>query len=227
METRIVYAAVLGSRAWNLHHQDSDYDNRYVFIRPVAEYLTLGKQPDRTITTADSVGWDILKHLGLLAASNIGALEWLYSPLVQHDSGYRDDALALAEEHFDPSRAVRHYAGLSKSNYLRYIESGKQPSVKKYANICRGLLMARWVYDYGVMAPLDIDKLKLSSPITIDSLVYLKRTNRAEVNLGLAQDLNRWIMRQFEFFRYASMPDSKPVTPEPFLELARDFILNQ
>ena len=37
---KILYACESGSRAWGFPSPDSDYDVRYLYIRPVESYLT-------------------------------------------------------------------------------------------------------------------------------------------------------------------------------------------
>ena len=42
---RIIYACESGSRAWGFASPDSDYDVRFVFVRPVQDYLRVGNFP--------------------------------------------------------------------------------------------------------------------------------------------------------------------------------------
>lgn len=42
---RIIYACESGSRAWGFASPDSDYDVRFVFVRPVLDYLRVDNFP--------------------------------------------------------------------------------------------------------------------------------------------------------------------------------------
>ena len=42
---RIMYACESGSRAWGFASPDSDYDVRFVFVRPVQDYLRVDNLP--------------------------------------------------------------------------------------------------------------------------------------------------------------------------------------
>ena len=48
---KILFAVENGSRAWRMDSKDSDYDVRFVFVRPIKEYIQINK-PGEVITTA-------------------------------------------------------------------------------------------------------------------------------------------------------------------------------
>jgi hypothetical protein len=82
---RIVLAIESGSRAWGFPSPDSDYDVRFLYIRPEQDYLSVFEQREVIERPLDAVldvnGWDLKKALRLMAGSNAVVLEWLTSPL--------------------------------------------------------------------------------------------------------------------------------------------------
>lgn len=48
---RIIYACGSGSRAWGFASPDSDYDVRFVFVRPVQDYLRVDNLPCSSLAT--------------------------------------------------------------------------------------------------------------------------------------------------------------------------------
>ena len=67
---RILLAVESGSRAWGFASPDSDYDVRFIYVRPKDAYLRLQKHRDvieLPINDAlDINGWDLTKTLRLL-----------------------------------------------------------------------------------------------------------------------------------------------------------------
>ena len=83
---RIAYACESGSRAWGFPSADSDYDVRFLYVRPVEWYLSIDEKRDviecLVSEGLDINGWDLKKALGLFRKSNPPLLEWLGSPIV-------------------------------------------------------------------------------------------------------------------------------------------------
>lgn len=82
----IVYACESGSRAWGFPSADSDYDVRFIYVRPVEWYLSIDDKRDVIECPVedglDINGWDLRKALRLSRKSNPPLLEWLGSPIV-------------------------------------------------------------------------------------------------------------------------------------------------
>ena len=60
---KILLAVESGSRAWGFASPDSDYDVRFIYVRPKADYLRLGKNKDVIELPIegelDINGWDL------------------------------------------------------------------------------------------------------------------------------------------------------------------------
>ena len=74
----VPWAVESGSRAWGFPSPDSDYDCRFLYVRPVARYLDPWPPRDVVETPLDAVldvgGWDVLKskRLSSIAADANG-----------------------------------------------------------------------------------------------------------------------------------------------------------
>lgn len=83
---RILHAVESGSRAWGFSSPDSDYDVRFVYIRPAVDYLRLNEPRDVIEWINDGVldinGWDVKKALRQFARGNATLFEWSLSPAV-------------------------------------------------------------------------------------------------------------------------------------------------
>lgn len=147
---RILYAVESGSRAWGFASPDSDYDVRFLYVRPVEDYLSISDLRDvietPIVDLLDVNGWDIRKALGLLCKSNPALLEWLVSPIV-----YREDAAVvarlrrLAEPAEHRGRARRHYLSIAKSQYRNFLGDRRSVQLKKYFYCLRPALALLWL----------------------------------------------------------------------------------
>ena len=81
---RILYAVESGSRAWGFASPDSDYDVRFIYVRPAGDYLRLDEIRDVIEWQMDEVldinGWDLRKALRQFARGNATLFEWSGSP---------------------------------------------------------------------------------------------------------------------------------------------------
>ena len=149
-EVRIALAIESGSRAWGFPSPDSDYDCRFVFIRPVEQYLSPWVRRDVIETPLDAVldvnGWDLGKALKLLLKGNAVIIEWLRSPLVYRgDAGFRDEMLTFATEFADRDLIARHYLHLGERQRHTYFGDGKDVPLKKIFYALRPAATLRWL----------------------------------------------------------------------------------
>jgi predicted nucleotidyltransferase len=145
---RILMAVESGSRAWGFPSPDSDYDARFIYVRPVRDYLRLTQMRDVVerpiIDLFDVNGWDIDKTLGLLLNHNAVVAEWINSPIrYQPDDPVIAQLADLADRHFNPRGYARHYASLGRNNVARWDADAETLSVKRYFYALRPALNVR------------------------------------------------------------------------------------
>ena len=155
---KILFAVENGSRAWRMSSKDSDYDVRFVFVRPLEDYIQINKLQevihiafDKNCNKVpvegsfiDLSGFDVFKYVRLLSDSNPTAIEWLVSDIVYYgkqNKVFRDFAL----KNFNKISLYHHYKSMCRNNYLKYLKSRSDVTYKRYLYAFRGLLNAKWV----------------------------------------------------------------------------------
>lgn len=147
---RVLFAVESGSRAWGFPSPDSDFDARFVYVRPVADYLKLFPVRDvieRPIEGLYDVnGWDIRNALQLLLKPNPVLLEWLSSPIRY----VWDEALCARLKAFAGRTAygeacVHHYLGVGRRLAREYLDGRETVNLKKYLYVVRPALCLAWV----------------------------------------------------------------------------------
>lgn len=148
---RVVYACESGSRAWGFPSADSDYDVRFIYVRPVDWYLSVDVEHrrdviERPITDElDVSGWDLRKALMLLKKSNPPLLEWLGSPIVYREETQVAERLRdLLPHYYSPVACLHHYLHMARGNYREYLK-GDTVRVKKYFYVLRPVLAIKWI----------------------------------------------------------------------------------
>lgn len=162
-QVRIVYACESGSRAWGFPSQDSDYDVRFLYIRPAESYLSIFEPRDVIERPIDELldinGWDLRKALLLFRKCNPPLMEWLQSPICYVEAGACARRLrTLAEQTFSPRAAMFHYMHMAQGNFREYLRGG-QVKLKKYFYVLRPLLACGWIERHGTLPPLGFGEL--------------------------------------------------------------------
>ena len=145
---RLLLAVESGSRAWGFPSPDSDYDVRFLYVRPRRDYLSL--QPVRDVVERPIVdeidlnGWDIRKALGLMLKHNAVLSEWMCSPIRYiADDPVVAQLRALTGQHFNPRGYALHYANLGRANADRWFRQEGAIPVKRYFYALRPALAIR------------------------------------------------------------------------------------
>lgn len=160
---RILYACESGSRAWGFPSQDSDYDVRFIYMRPEEWYLSIFDRRDvieRPISDKlDISGWDLRKALRLFRKSNPPLLEWLQSPIVYSESTSVAGRIRdLSSQTFSPRSCMYHYLHMARGNYREYLQ-GDTVRIKKYFYVLRPILACEWMLKHGGMPPMAFQEL--------------------------------------------------------------------
>ena len=165
-KVNILYAAESGSRAWGFASDNSDYDVRFIYARPVAHYLSFNVELKSNVLELktenplwDISGWDIRKALGLFTRSNGTLLEWLRSPLHYIDPHPAIETLrTLARDHFNPTALCYHYYRMGKNNAREFLR-GNSVSLKKYLYVLRAFIAVDFIRETQALPDVDFRTL--------------------------------------------------------------------
>lgn len=192
---RILHAVESGSRAWGFASPDSDYDVRFVYVRPEADYLRIDEPRDVIEWQLDEVldinGWDLKKALKQFARGNATLFEWSGSPIVYRTTEDWEKIREVSRQYFSEKSAVCHYYGTANSTLQEYL-SGERVRYKKYFYAIRPLLAARYIEKYHEAPPVLFEELlKLELPqdlrAAVDELLEVKKsTTEKEENPQIA-----------------------------------------
>ena len=147
---RIVLAVESGSRAWGFASTDSDFDVRFLYVRPVEDYAALFLPRDvieRPIEgDLDFSGWDLRKALALGLRWNPALIEWLTSPITYLERGWEADAMRqLFARPLSRDALIRHYFGLALKQFARHIDGRPAVNLKKYFYVVRPAVALLWL----------------------------------------------------------------------------------
>lgn len=198
---RILLAVESGSRAWGFASPDSDYDVRFIYIRPKEFYLKLEKTRDvleyPINDLLDINGWDLNKTLRLLHGSNPTLFEWFSSPTIYLDTDFRKRFKPLMDSCFISKKSLHHYLSMAEGHYKAYIR-GYKVKAKKYFYVLRPLLACRWILDKGTPPPMLFKELmdsELSDNLKpfVEKLLDIKMNSPEIKEIYKIQEINNYI----------------------------------
>ncbi|MBT7902545.1 hypothetical protein HN587_01690 [Candidatus Woesearchaeota archaeon] len=211
---KILFAIENGSRVWGMSSKDSDYDVRFVFVRPVDEYVQINKPGDVIQAAFDSKfekcpvegslidmsGFDIFKYTKMLSSSNPTTIEWLMSDIVYYGS-QNERFKEFAKNCFSKKSLYFHYKSLCKNNYIKYLKTGTFVTHKKYLYAYRGLINAKWVVVHESIPPIKfLDALagmkEIIPDIVIEKLkkiIELKKEGKEKDKVANIKEMDSYI----------------------------------
>jgi uncharacterized protein len=159
----ILLAVESGSRAWGFPSRDSDYDVRFLYVRPIESYLAVTPPRDVIERPVDTVldinGWDLRKALQLMLRSNAVLIEWLTSPVRYRDWNQANDLLALARAAGSLTAFTYHYQHQARRSFDDICGNAEAARLKSYCYALRSALAIAWIRRRGEAPPMDIGTL--------------------------------------------------------------------
>jgi len=229
----ICLAVESGSRAWGFASPDSDYDVRFIYVRPPSWYLSVHVEDKRDVIeepiskVLDVTGWDLRKALRLLKRSNPPLLEWLQCPIVYKEhSEVASQLRALVPEFYSPRATFHHYLHMAQGNFREYLR-GETVWRKKYFYVLRPLLAMRWIERGLGPVPIEFNRLvdaTVEEPRVLDAIEQLLSEKRAGAELDRGPDspaLSAFIGTELE--RLEPAGEAVPVAKSSFEHLDESF----
>ncbi len=187
---KILIAVESGSRAWEFASPDSDYDVRFIYVRPKEFYLRLEKTRDvielPINDDLDINGWDLKKALTLLHNSNPTLFEWLSSPIVYSKTDFIDNYSEKIDSCFSVKKSLYHYLHMAENNNREFLRDDTV-KLKKYFYVLRPILACKWILEYKSQPPMRFEEL-LNSQLPdyirkeVDELLKIK-INSPEIKM--------------------------------------------
>lgn len=233
-DVQLLMALESGSRAWGFPSPDSDYDIRFVYLRPRDWYLSL--RPGRDVIETpiedeiDLNGWDLRKALGLILKSNAVVLEWMASPIrYRPDHAAVATLAALADDLLDARALAGHYASLGRAAASRWLSGNEPVAVKRYFYALRPALAIRCLWlDPTARPPMNLQALVAAAELRpgqieqIEQLVAAKSRTNEKANGSRVPELDALI--RSELARDAGLPSGR-LRGDQALQRADDLFL--
>lgn len=119
---RIVYKTLIGSRAYGLHSETSDYDWRGLYVAPFDYYMGLKVPPEQLESKEpDICYWEVGKFARLALNNNPAVLE------ITQARGESDNALIrdfLDPKHYLSKKCFQTYGGYARAQLQRFTSDG-------------------------------------------------------------------------------------------------------
>ena len=229
---RVLYAAESGSRAWGTNAPDSDFDIRFLYIRPREDYLLL--EPLRDVLEFpiadgwDMAGWDLRKLLQLLHNANTQVYEWFHSPVVYVNDGFSERIRPVLDACFSAKTAVYHYVHQAELKMKQALRA-ESPKVKHYLYVLQHYGAARWVLEYWEAAPVSYSAVTEMLPEEYrqeaGKLLVQKITRRDQPLMPHDLQLEAWA--EAEKKRIQQLLDAMPKAAEQDWEMLNRFFLSE
>ena len=198
---RIIHAVESGSRGWGFASPDSDYDVRFIYVRPKEFYLKLNETRDviewQLDETFDISGWDLRKTLRLLHNSNPRLFEWNASPIVYKTTNEWIEIKAKMKNFFSIKTGLYHYFNTADRKN-RILQKEETKKLKTYFYIVRPLLACKWILNKKSPPPVLFSnlmdaELEAEMKPLVEDLIRLKMNTPEKGEVDSLDKLNIYI----------------------------------
>lgn len=115
----VIYRCVVGSRAFGLDVEGSDFDRRGIFLPPAELHWSLDGVPEQIeVRDSDECYWELQKFLVLALRGNPNVLECLYTPLVEYAAPIATELLEIRSA-FISKLLYQTYNGYALSQFRK------------------------------------------------------------------------------------------------------------
>lgn len=150
---RVYYKTLIGSRAYGLAHEASDYDIRGIYIAPINDLLGLTQPPEQLEqqdNKTDICYWEVGKFCKLALANNPAILEIMDSPVSITAFAELDSSLQelLNSKLYLSKRIYQTYGGYAKAQLEKF---EKTKNYKNAMHMLRLLISGTYILQAGVL----------------------------------------------------------------------------
>lgn len=207
----IAYACEVGSRALGYASDCSDYDVRFLYVRPMEWYLSIMDKKDVIVYPIegqqDMSGWDLRKALKLLQKSNPTLLEWLESPIrYMEQLSILDQIRSLSRLTFSPKACIYHYVKMARGNFQQAWEQD-QARIKLLIHVLRPVLACEWIERFGSVPPMSFSTLMAMMRDgenvvrrEILELLEVKRAGRETVPADVTYSIYHYVTERINYY---------------------------
>lgn len=224
---KILFALESGSRAWGFPSTDSDFDVRFIYVRPLEDYLRINSKNDfldfPINDELDINGWDLRKFIKHIYASNATPFEWMQSPIFySKEKEFYQMVYEILPDFYCQQTVVHHYLGLLKKQILQL--NSEQIKLKTFFYILRSLLAAEYCLKQNHFPPMQLDELLFlvdsdSLKIEILNLIEIKAKATESETSQISTQLFLYLHELFQEISTAPKIKRKGNFDEELLEI--------
>lgn len=215
----VIFRCVVGSRAYGLDTEASDWDRRGVYLPPAERHWSLAGVPEQLEDEdTQECYWELQKFLELALKSNPNVLECLWSPLVESATPLGRELLALRSALLS-QLVFQTYSGYVASQFRKIEADLRQHGAPKWKHVMH--LLRLLTAGVGVLATGEV-------PVDVgDQRPRLLAVRRGQLAW---EEVQAWRQELHVRFTAAALATRLPVRPDyervdAFLRRARRLAL--